>query len=89
MYKQKSNCLILSYIELFDNLSLIHRDPMVAEVSALLWALILAVCYQFPDCIIEGDAKNCIDAYNGRLDNCPWSTAAICHDVKSLFAGSV
>ena len=59
-------------------------DSMVAEALALLWALNLAVCYQFQHCIIEGDAKTCIDACKGRLDDCPWSIYSICHDIKSL-----
>ena len=59
-------------------------DPLVAEASTLLWALQLVVSYQFQHCIIEWDTKNCIDTCNGRLYDCPWSIAAICHDVKSL-----
>lgn len=57
---------------------------MVAEALALLWALNLAVYYQFQHCIIEGDAKTCIDACKGRLDDCLSFISAICHDVKSL-----
>jgi ribonuclease HI len=60
------------------------RDSMVAEALALLWDLNLVVYYQFQHCIIEGDAKTCIDACKGRLDDCPWSISAICHDIKSL-----
>ncbi len=56
----------------------------MAEALALLWALHLAVCYQFQHYIIEGDAKTCIDACKGRLDDYPWSIYAKCHDIKSL-----
>jgi hypothetical protein len=44
----------------------------------------LAKCYHFQHCIIEGDTKNCIDACNGKFDECSWALFAICHDVKFL-----
>ena len=46
-------------------------DPMVVEVSVLLWVLLLVVCYQVQHYIIEGNAKNCIDSCNRGLDDCP------------------
>ena len=50
----------------------------------MLWALQLTKSHHFQSCIIEGDAKICIDACIGKLDDCPWTLSAICHDVKCL-----
>ena len=35
---------------------MLTEDPVVAKVSAMLWALQLAKCYHFQHCIIEGNA---------------------------------
>ena len=60
------------------------KDPVVVEASAMLWALQLAKSHHFQSCIIERNAKICIDACIGKLDDCPWALCAICHDVKCL-----
>ena len=59
-------------------------NPAVAEAFALLWATQLVVSKKLQHCIIEGDAKTCIDACNGSIEDCPWPLYAICLDVKTL-----
>ena len=49
----------------------------------MLWALQLTKSHHFQSCIIEGDAKICISACIGKLDDC-WTLSAICYDVKCL-----
>jgi hypothetical protein len=44
------------------------ENPVVAEALAMLWALQLAECYHFQHCIIEGNAKNCINTCNEKLN---------------------
>ena len=60
------------------------EDPALVEASAMLWTLQLVECPHFQCCIIEGDAKNYIYAYIGKLDDCSWALSAICYDVKFL-----
>ena len=50
----------------------------------IIMALKLAIFNQFMNCIIEGDAKTCIDACNGNPDECLWILSAICNDVRFL-----
>ena len=40
---------------------LVHLDSLVAEASAILWAMELAVVKGFGQVIIESDANVCID----------------------------
>jgi hypothetical protein len=50
----------------------------------IIMASKLAIFNQFMNCIIEGDAKTCIDACNGNPDECLWILSAICNDVRFL-----
>ena len=45
-------------------------------------------CNNFQHCIIEGDARICIDARNRRNESYPWPLFAICQDVKTLLKSS-
>ena len=40
-------------------------EPVMAEASAILWALELAASENFDRIIVEGDAKVCFDGLNG------------------------
>jgi ribonuclease HI len=53
---------------------LIHTsDPLVAEASAILWALQIAKVEEFSGIIVESDSKMCVDTTS--LDNavCDWN----------------
>ena len=58
----------------------------MTKVYALLWAIHIVDCKKLQHCIIEGDAKTCIDACNGSIEDCPWPLYAICQDVKTLLS---
>ena len=59
-------------------------DPMLVEATAILWAVQLAYAEQFTSIIIEGDAKVCFDAVNGKAEDCNWSIPFICNDISVL-----
>jgi hypothetical protein len=44
---------------------------VIAEATALLWALQLAEFYQFSNITFEGDTKACIDAFVCIDEKCP------------------
>jgi ribonuclease HI len=52
-------------------------DPVVAEAAAINWALQLAANEKFANICVESDAKVCIDALAGSIDDCWWNIRAI------------
>ena len=52
-------------------------DPVVAEAAAINWALQLAANEEFANICVESDAKVCIDALAGSIDDCWWNIRAI------------
>ena len=55
----------------------VHLDPTVAEASAIVWALELAMEEGFENIIVESDAKICVDALNCPIDESPWKIHAL------------
>uniref|UniRef100_A0A2N9IQI4 Protein farnesyltransferase/geranylgeranyltransferase type-1 subunit alpha n=1 Tax=Fagus sylvatica TaxID=28930 RepID=A0A2N9IQI4_FAGSY len=52
-------------------------DPTVVEAFAINWALILAATEGFENIVIESDAKICVDALAGHIDECPWKIRSV------------
>ncbi len=62
----------------------ILRDPLQAEIVALLWAIQLAFEKDFKHVITEGDSKICIDALNGNLNSINWSISSLVCNITEL-----
>jgi hypothetical protein len=53
---------------------LIHiSDPLVAEASAILWALQIAKVEEFSGIIVENDSKMCVDTTSLDKAVCDWN----------------
>jgi ribonuclease HI len=52
-------------------------DPLVAQASALVWALQLAYEKHYQRLILEGDSKTCFDALNGSIDDADWKVQSL------------
>ena len=63
---------------------LVAKDPATAEASAIKWALTLAKQEPFHKVIVERDAKVCIDALLGDLDEANWNISTLCTDIHHL-----
>uniref|UniRef100_A0A2N9IL60 RNase H type-1 domain-containing protein n=1 Tax=Fagus sylvatica TaxID=28930 RepID=A0A2N9IL60_FAGSY len=59
-------------------------DSLVAETTAIRWALELASLEKFRDIIIESDAKPCIDALLGDPQESLWKISSVCFDIHRL-----
>ena len=58
--------------------------PIVAEASAILWALQLAKSENWRWIMVESDSKNCVDTLLQEFFGCYWNISAICNDIKCL-----
>ena len=59
-------------------------SPMIAEASALLWAVQLASQQRWRSVIFEGDAKICFDALNHPYHNPNLALNTLIYNIRSL-----
>uniref|UniRef100_A0A2N9EZP9 Reverse transcriptase domain-containing protein n=1 Tax=Fagus sylvatica TaxID=28930 RepID=A0A2N9EZP9_FAGSY len=60
------------------------NDLLVAEASAILWAIQIAKMNNMLEIIVESDSKVCVDAITQDLFVCDWTISTICNDVRVL-----
>ena len=60
--------------------------PLVAEASAILWAVQLAKMEELRGIIVESDSKLCVDAISLDKAACDWNISTLCLDVIGLAA---
>uniref|UniRef100_A0A2N9HUL1 RNase H type-1 domain-containing protein n=1 Tax=Fagus sylvatica TaxID=28930 RepID=A0A2N9HUL1_FAGSY len=60
------------------------NDPLVAEASAILWAIQIAKLNNMLEIIVESDSKVCVDAITQDSFVCDWSISTTCNDVRVL-----
>uniref|UniRef100_A0A2N9IGZ4 Reverse transcriptase domain-containing protein n=1 Tax=Fagus sylvatica TaxID=28930 RepID=A0A2N9IGZ4_FAGSY len=64
--------------------SVVSCDPLLAEASAIHWAIQLAKAENWSNIIIESDSQVCINALISENQYEDWSIAVICDNVKCL-----
>jgi hypothetical protein len=64
--------------------SVVTSDPLIAEATAIHWAVLLAKSESWSNIMIESDSKVCIDALVADPKYADWSISVICDNVKHL-----
>ena len=64
--------------------SVVSCDPLIAEATAIHWAILLAKSEHWTNIMIESDSKVCVDALVTDPQYVDWSISVICDNVKYL-----
>jgi hypothetical protein len=64
--------------------SVVTSDPLIAEATAIHWAILLAKSESWSNILIESDSKVCIDALVADPKHVDWSISVICDNIKHL-----
>ena len=64
--------------------SVVSCDPLIAEATAIHWAILLAKSEHWTNIMIESDSKVCVSALVTDPQYVDWSISVICDNVKYL-----